>query len=163
MSNAHGEHAYRHMVVGPKPHPHHVGLYWTVFGMLVFLTLVTVYLAEFDFGSLSVLVTLGIAGTKAGLVLAVFMHLYFDNKFYALVLSVSLVFLSLFVLFPIIDFGSRDLVDPTRGNFGPRNEIVFKRQTEKPDELPLRPGIGVSANSNSEPKKEKLVFESAHH
>lgn len=156
MSNAHGEHAYRHMVRGPHPHAHHVGLYWTVFGALIFLTLLTVWLAEFDFGSASVLVTLMIAGTKASLVFGVFMHLFFDNKFYALVLSVSLVFLSLFLLFPILDTGSRDWVDPVRGNFGPRNEQVFEYQVKHPGALPLRPGM-------QDPAGKALIFDVDEH
>lgn len=159
MSNAHGEHAYRHMVRGPHPHAHHVGLYWAIFAILVGLTGLTVFLADFDFGSLSVLVTLLIAGTKASLVLGVFMHLYFDNKFYTLVIAVSFVFLSLFILFPIMDMGSRDMVDPVRGNFGPRDEQVFEHEQKNrnnPDALPLRPGL-------KEGKREDLVFEGAHH
>ena len=158
MSNSvvNSEHQYKHMVKGPHAHVHPVGLYWTVFGLLVTLTILTVYLAGFDFGTFSVLVTLLIAGTKACLVMAVFMHLWYDNKFYALVVSVSLVFLSLFVLFPILDFESRDMVDAQRGNFGPRDEAVFQYKQENPDALPLRPGL-------VKPEKDKLVFEEPHH
>lgn len=131
-ASSHSEHQYRHMVKGPKPHVHSVWVYWGVFGLLVALTGLTVYLAQpgFDFGSFSVALTLFIAGTKATLVLAVFMHLYFDNKFFALIIGVSLVFLALFVIFPIIDLGSREMVSPTRGNFGPRNEAVYAHEHE---------------------------------
>lgn len=150
------EHQYKHMVQGPHPHTLPVSLYWIIFGILVALTVLTVYLAEFDFGTFSVFVTLMIAGTKASLVLAVFMHLWFDNKFYALVVSTSLVFLSLFILFPIMDLGSRDMVEAQRGNFGPRNEAVFQYEIENPEALPLRPGL-------EKPEKDKLVFEKPHH
>jgi cytochrome c oxidase subunit 4 len=163
MSHENGEHAYRHMVQGPQPHAHHVGLYWTVFGMLVVLTLLTVYLAEFDFGTMSVMVTLLIAGTKASLVLAVFMHLYFDNKFFALIVGVSLVFISLFILFPIIDMGSRDLVDPIRGDFVLRNEKVFDYESKNPGALPMRPVRTNGSQDLEAPKKEDLVFEGPHH
>jgi len=152
MSHANGEHAYRHMVRGPHAHAHHVSLYWIVFALLIGLTFLTVGLAKFDFGSMSVLVTLLIAGTKASLVFGVFMHLYFDNKFYALVVSTSLVFLSLFILFPILDMGSRDLVDPVRGNFGPRDQKVFEYEKANPGALPLRPGL-------EKPAGKHLIFE----
>lgn len=163
MANAtHNEHQYRHMVNGPHPHKLPVGLYWAVFGILVFLTLLTVVLSRFDFGSASVFITLAIAGTKATLVLAVFMHLYFDNKFFALIISVSLVFLSLFILFPIVDLGSRGMVDAQRGNFGPRDEAAFKYKMEHPDALPMRPGEplkGVPTVTD----KTKLIFAEPHH
>jgi cytochrome c oxidase subunit 4 len=122
----------------------------------VTLTVLTVFLAEFDFGSLSVLVTLLIAGTKASLVFGVFMHLWFDNKFYALVVSTSFVFLSLFILFPIMDMGSRDLVNPERGNYVYRDQRVFDHTSKDPEALPLRPGL-------KDPDKDKLVFEEPHH
>ena len=165
MANAatHDEHQYKHMVQGPHAHVLPVAVYWIVFGLLVGLTVLTVFLARFDFGSLSVLMTLAIAGTKAGLVLAVFMHLYFDNKFYALIISVSLVFLSLFIVFPILDMGSRDMVDPQRGNFGPRNEAIYKYEMDHPNAKAPRPGEPLKAGGPTMPDESKLVEEGPEH
>lgn len=139
------------MVRGPKPHPHSVWLYWVVFFALVFLTGATVLLANYDFGKLNLIVTLLIAGTKASLVMGIFMHLAFDNKFFGVVASASLVFLALFILFPMVDLGTRDDLDDAQKNFLPRNEQVYKHKLDTPEALPLRPGL-------QDADKEKLIF-----
>lgn len=137
----------------PAPHPHILPLrvYLIVFGLLIGLTLLTVYLAGFDFGRFSVFMTLLIAGAKASLVFAVFMHLWFDSRFYALVISSSLVFLALFILFSLLDEDSRGFVDPVKRNFLPRDEKVYQYTLKNPDALPLRPGL-------LPPEKDKLIF-----
>ncbi len=145
-----------HKVVGPEPHILPVRVYWTVFGCLLALTALTVYVAEFDFGTMSTAVALLVASTKATLVLAIFMHLWFDNKFFTIVFATTMVFLSLFVLFCVMDEGSRSLVDPQRANFLPRDEKVLQYETEHPGALPLRPGL-------KEPVKDDLIFEGPGH
>jgi len=140
-----------HMVQGPKPHTHSVYLYWGVFFILVFLTVATVYLAGFDFGSLNVVVTLLIAGTKAALVMGIFMHLYFDNKFFAVIAACSLVFLSLFMFFPLYDMETRGDLDAANRMYLPRDERVHQYELKNPKALPLRPGL-------QDPVPDKLVF-----
>lgn len=141
MSDSQGAHQYRHMVQGDEPHLLPIWLYWLIFSILLFFTYVTVTLADYDFGSLSLFITLLIAGTKASLVLAVFMHLWYDNKFFAMIVGSCLVFLSLFILFPILDFGSRDWLDDKKTNFLPRNELVYERKLKDPKAMPLMPGL----------------------
>ena len=143
--------SYFAMVKGPKPHLHSVWLYWGIFVTLVFLTAATVSLAQFDFGKLNIVVTLMIASTKAILVMAIFMHLAFDNKFYAVIAATSLVFLSLFIGFPLLDMDSRADLDPHNTNYLPRNEVVYKHHLKAPKELPLRPGL-------QEAVPDKLIF-----
>lgn len=143
--------SYYHLVRGPKPHLHSVWLYWGVFFALVFLTVVTVSLARYDFGKLNIIVTLLIASTKAILVMAIFMHLAFDNKFYAVIAATSLVFLSLFIGFPIMDMNSRADLDPHNENYLPRDEAVYKHYLKDPKDLPLRPGL-------QEADKAHLIF-----
>ncbi len=139
------------MVKGPKPHVHSVWLYWGVFAALVFLTVITVGLANYDFGKLNLVVTLLIASTKAILVMSIFMHLAFDSKFFAVIASTSLVFLSLFILFPLLDLGSRADLDSEQQNFLPRDEKVYQHELDMPKDLPLRPGL-------EEAKKADLIF-----
>ena len=141
-----------HKVEGPGPHILPVWLYWAVFAALLFLTCLTVWVAEFDFGTMSTTVALLVAATKASLVLAVFMHLWFDNKFYVLILGSTFLFLSLFILFCVLDEGSRALVDPERANFLPRDQKVMQYEMEHPDALPLRPGL-------QDPVRDELNFE----
>lgn len=143
--------SYFHYVKGPKPHPHSVWLYWGIFFTLVFLTIITVSLAQYDFGKLNIIVTLMIASTKAILVMAIFMHLAFDNKFYAVIAATSLVFLSLFIGFPILDMKSRGDLDPHNENYLPRDEAVYKHHIKDPKDLPLRPGL-------LEAVQDKLIF-----
>jgi cytochrome c oxidase subunit 4 len=143
--------SHTEMVRGPKPHTHSVWLYWGVFFALVFLTGATVLLARFDFGKLNLVVTLLIAGTKSLLVFGIFMHLAFDNKFFSVIVGTSFLFLALFILFPMLDMDSRADIDAQRANYLPRDERVYKHALEKPDELPLRPGL-------QEPQKDKLIF-----
>lgn len=139
------------MVRGPKPHTHSVWLYWAVFFALVCLTGATVFLAGYDFGKLNLIVTLMIAGTKALLVFGIFMHLAFDSKFFAVIVGTSFLFLALFIGFPILDMDSRGDIDAQRNNYLPRDERVYKHTLEKPEELPLRPGL-------QDPQKDKLIF-----
>lgn len=140
-----------HMVQGPKPHTHSVYLYWGVFCLLVLLTAATVYLARFDFGKLNLVVTLMIAGTKALLVLGIFMHLAFDNKFFGVIAATSLVFLTLFILFPLYDMETRGDLDANNRMYLPRNERVYQYELQHPGALPLRPGL-------QDPVPDKLVF-----
>ena len=139
------------MVKGPKAHPHSVWLYWAVFAALISLTIATVSLAQYDFGKLNLVVTLLIAGTKALLVMGFFMHLAYDSKFFAVVASTSLVFLALFILFPMVDLGTRADLDEVQTNFRPRDERIYKHHLDSPEALPLRPGL-------VEAQKDKLIF-----
>lgn len=139
------------MVKGPKVHPHSVWLYWAVFFALIACTVFTVLLARYDFGSLNMIVTLVIASTKALLVMGFFMHLAYDSKFFAVVISTSFVFLALFILFPMYDLGSRADLDQEQANFLPRDERIYKHHLDMPNALPLRPGL-------QEAQKEKLIF-----
>lgn len=144
-----------HRVEGPTPHILPVGLYWGVFGALLGLTALTVWVSEFDFGTMSTTVALLVASTKASLVLAIFMHLWFDNKVFTLLLSSTFLFLSLFILFCVLDEGSRGLVDPERSNFLPRNQKVLQYETDHPGDLALRPGL-------KDPVRDELKFEGPH-
>ena len=89
---------------------HHVlpfNIYISVFATLIFLTVITVWVAQFDFGAFNGLVAMGIATLKATLVGMYFMHLKYDNKLYSLVLVGSVCFLILFWFFSIFDFVTR--------------------------------------------------------
>lgn len=144
-----------HRVEGPAPHVLPVSLYWGVFGALLCLTALTVWVAEFDFGTMSTTVALLVATTKATLVLSIFMHLWFDNKVFTLVLSSTFLFLSLFILFCVLDEGSRGLVDSERSNFLPRDQTVLQYETEHPGDLALRPGL-------RDPVRSELNFKGPH-
>ena len=84
-------------------HPLPVPLLLAVFFALVLLTIITVAQANFDIGSLDIVVVMAIATVKAALVMAFFMHLAYDKPFNIIVFMSSFVFVALFVIFTLSD------------------------------------------------------------
>ncbi len=78
-----------------------------VFGALVALTVITVLTAQVDLGVLNVPLALAIAGTKATLVVAIFMALYYDNRVNTVVFAVGAVFVVVFLSFTLLDTNYR--------------------------------------------------------
>ena len=84
---------------------HHIvpfNIYMKVISTLLVLTVLTVVVAQMDFGVLNVVIAMGIATVKATLVLLFFMDLKYDDKLY-LVIFLSGVFL-LLILFALCEF-----------------------------------------------------------
>ncbi|MEL6443182.1 MAG: cytochrome C oxidase subunit IV family protein [Bacteroidota bacterium] len=106
--NGHGDHS--HHVLGKK-------MLFSVFGGLVFLTIVTVVLAFMErshilpLGPLSVPVALAIAGAKATLVALFFMGLKHDGGTNAIAFVLSIVFLVVFITFTYLDTGFRGTLE----------------------------------------------------
>lgn len=95
---------------------HHVlplPVYLSVFASLILLTVITVWVAQFDFGAFNGLVAMAIATLKATLVGMYFMHLKYDNKLYATILVSSVGFLLIMWAFTIFDFITRVPVEST--------------------------------------------------
>jgi cytochrome c oxidase subunit IV len=95
-------------------HPPSARVYVLTLGALLVLTAVTVGAAYVNFGSSSInlVIAVLIATLKASLVALFFMHLRHDPPINAIIFITSLIFLGLFLLFPMIDLGSRDKVVP---------------------------------------------------
>jgi cytochrome c oxidase subunit 4 len=64
---------------------------------LLILTAITVAVAQFNLGALNVWVALGIATLKAGLVVAVFMHMQYETPLFKLALLSALAILAIFI------------------------------------------------------------------
>ena len=75
-------------------------LVWIV---LLVLTGVTVAVAQFNLGTLNVWVALGIATLKAGLVVAVFMHMQYESLLFKLALLSALAILAIFIGMTFLD------------------------------------------------------------
>ncbi len=71
-------------------------------GLLV-LTVVTVWVAGFDFGPANVWIALAIAALKASMVVLFFMHLIWDRPFNGVVFVASIAFLAVFIGFTMTD------------------------------------------------------------
>jgi cytochrome c oxidase subunit 4 len=91
-----------------EDHPHVVPLltYFLVFGALMVGTYLTVWAAGKDFGALNTVVAMGIAVTKATLVVLFFMHVKYSPRLTQLVVAAAIAFLALLVLGTVNDYYS---------------------------------------------------------
>jgi cytochrome c oxidase subunit 4 len=86
---------------------HHVvpvSTYLLVFVALLVLTLVTVWVAEHDFGALNTPVALGIAVVKATLVILFFMHVKYSPRLTWLVVAAAFMWLALMLGVTLADY-----------------------------------------------------------
>lgn len=89
---------------------HHIVSYRTfivIWIALLFLTGVTVAASKVDLGYMNVVVALAIATFKSSLVVAIFMHMKYENWFFKLCLIISLLLLSIFIGFTFFDVAFR--------------------------------------------------------
>jgi cytochrome c oxidase subunit 4 len=89
---------------------HHVvsiKVYFAIFAALMALTAFTVWVAFIDLGSLNVVVALGVAVTKATLVILFFMHVKYSSRLTWLVVGSGFVFLAILIAFTMSDVVSR--------------------------------------------------------
>jgi len=99
-------------------HSHHIIPLRTlsiVFAALLFLTVITVITARIDLGVLNVPLALTIAGTKAILVVLIFMALKYDNKVNMLAVILGVIFVVVFLVLTLADTefrGSLGITEP---------------------------------------------------
>ena len=82
-------------------------IYFAIFAALMVLTASTVWVAFLDLGTLNIFVALGIAVTKATLVILFFMHVKYSSKLTWLVVASGFVFLAILLAFTMSDIVSR--------------------------------------------------------
>jgi cytochrome c oxidase subunit 4 len=70
---------------------------------LLTLTVITVAVAQFNFGVMNVWIALSIATLKSGLVVAVFMHMKYEQRLFKLALFAALAILAIFIGFTFFD------------------------------------------------------------
>ena len=81
--------------------------YLNILLVLLFLTVVTVAISRVDFGFLNTVIAMFIATIKATFVLAVFMHLKYDNMINRVIFGTGLFFLAVLFIFSIGDIFTR--------------------------------------------------------
>ena len=123
----------------PKPHVLPVSVYLAVWGGLLVLTVITVWISYFNFGVMNLLVAMAVASVKASLVVLFFMHLKYDEKFNAVVFTGCLAFLFTFFVLTLADTTERGKVDPLEAK-------VIQLVPARPD---LMAGHGAGADSLS--------------
>lgn len=115
-SHGHSADAHGHgHADGEFAHPAPVSMLLAVFFALLVLTFLTVFQSRFDLGDMEIVLTLFIATVKAGLVIAFFMHLLWDKPLNAIVILSSLIFVSLFLGFCLMDakgYRNQLIMDP---------------------------------------------------
>ena len=124
MSNhAHSEEHSHHFIV---PVRYYVGALVS----LLILTFITVFVAQFNFGSFNIVVAMAVAVLKAGIVISIFMGMKWDHGFNRVAFLGSLVFLFIFFLFVFSDVLFR----------GYRSPLEATQINLKSPVIPLEPG-----------------------
>jgi cytochrome c oxidase subunit 4 len=75
------------------------------------MTVITVAVAQVNFGAWNTVIAMLIASIKAGFVLAFFMHLKYDNKIYRVLFGSAIFFLIVLYFFSILDIVTRIKVE----------------------------------------------------
>lgn len=93
-----------------KASSHHIvpaKTYLIVSALLVGLTVVSIVVSQLNWGAFGTAIVIGAAVINTSLVAAFFMHLYYDNKFFAGIFIVSIIALGFLLAFILIDTNSR--------------------------------------------------------
>lgn len=93
-------------------HVEPVKTYVMVFAALMVLTAATVFVAYYDLGMLNNFVAMGIALTKASLVVMIFMHVRHGSKLTKMFVAFGFLWLIFLFLFPLADYDTRGLFGP---------------------------------------------------
>ncbi len=105
-------------------------LIFTIGGALLFLTVVTVWIAGVDLGKLNFVVAMLVATVKASLVALIFMGLKYDRRENAVIFATSFLFLAIFIFFTSTDLFFRGDVYTKKGEplgFAVAGKSKFKK------------------------------------
>ena len=127
--------------IDPSQELHHeplpVKVYVGVFAALMFLTFMTVWVAQFHFGDFNMVVAMAVAAAKASLVVLYFMNLKHDHdRLNGVIFLMGLFFLAVFIGPTMWDTFTRSAVDPDRGRTIPE----FVKQPGQPSPMENPPG-----------------------
>jgi cytochrome c oxidase subunit IV len=84
-------------------------VYFTIFGLLMAFTALTVYAASLDLGRMNTIVALIIAFTKAILVALWFMHIKYSKRLTQLVVASGLFWLVIMIALTLFDYSTRGM------------------------------------------------------
>ena len=101
--------SHNHQHVTPRK------IYFGVFAALLILTFATVLVAEVDLGVMNDVVALGIAVTKAVLVVLFFMHVRYSTRLTALTAAGGFLWLAILIGITLADYMSRGATMPVPG------------------------------------------------
>ena len=90
-------------------------VYFVIFGVLIVLTAATVFVATIDLGWANDVVAMGIAVTKALLVLWFFMHLRYSTRATVLTAVAGFFWLAILIFLTMNDYATRETLFPFAG------------------------------------------------
>ena len=93
------------------PHPT-VSLFIRIWAILMLLLVVTVYMARYDLGDLSIAVALAIATAKGALIVLYFMHVRYNGKEVYLFAGAAYLWLLILIVGTLQDYLSRHWIKP---------------------------------------------------
>jgi cytochrome c oxidase subunit 4 len=127
--------------------------YYTIFFSLMVLTALTVGAAFVPLGSANFPVAIGIAITKATLVVLFFMHVKYSSRMTKMVVGLAIFFLLTMLGLTMTDYLTRGWYSSPRGNAAAGSQVTITREggTLRPSNTP-RPSA--SGPGESAPKKE---------
>lgn len=99
--------------------------YYTIFGSLMVLTVLTVSVAFVNLGALNFPVALSIAILKATLVILFFMHVKYSSRLTQLICGVSFFFLVVLFGLTLTDYLSRGWFAAPGGNTGAGTQVTI--------------------------------------
>ena len=82
-------------------------IYFLIFGALMVLTVVTYWVALYDFGALNVVIALTVAVTKAVLVVLFFMHVRYSTRLTKIVVIAGFFWLAILIVLTLADYFTR--------------------------------------------------------
>ena len=97
-------------VTNPEHSEHHIVSpvqYSMVFGALLLGTLLTVLAADVDLGAMNPVIALGIASTKAVIVILFFMHVFYQSKLVKMTVAAGFFTFLILITMTLTDYISR--------------------------------------------------------
>ena len=101
--------------------------YYAIFAALMVLTVVTVAVAFINLGSLNFPVAIGIAITKATLVVLFFMHVKYSSRLTKMIVGMALFFLATMFGLTLTDYLSRGWDSAPGGSAGAGTSVTIGR------------------------------------
>ena len=98
-------------------------MYYGIFGALMVLTGVTVGVAFINLGAFNFPVAIGIAITKATLVILFFMHVKYSSRLTKMVVGMAFFFLLILLMLTMTDYLSRGWYASPRGSVGAGTQV----------------------------------------
>jgi cytochrome c oxidase subunit 4 len=103
--------------------------YLSVGGALLVLTIVTVWVAQYNLGSTNLIVAMFIAAVKVSLVAMYFMHLKYDSKIYLVAFLTAIFFLAVFIIITMFDTLRRGDIDQMKAEPIIKEAIIYQKNT----------------------------------